>query len=627
MFLQIPPGFSKPESLSDEELLNLIQEKAFLYFVKEASAANGLIRDRAANFSGQTISSPASIAAVGFALTAYGVGVERGWMSHQTALIQATRTLEFFWKTAPHEKGFFYHFMRMDKGTRDGRSELSPIDTALFLAGALFIAEYLGDPALKDLAQKIYDRVDWTWMLNGGTTLALAWSPEQKFSRLRWDHYNESMIMYLLAIGSKSHPIPASSWLSIERPVGSYGKHRLIQMPPLFTHQYSHIWVDFRDKNDGIADYFQNSVQATLAHKAYCTDKAVKFKSYGPDSWGLTASDGPSGYKAYGAPPGWGISDGTVAPTACGSSIVFTPKESISCLRYFYEKLGKKIWGKYGFADSFNLDRNWVSPMVIGIDQGPLLLMIENYRTGLIWKVMSKQDWLKDAMNKVGFVPGTKPLAWPDPPVYNVLHTAHPIHIDSLLADWPNVSPITLDASYREAGQFSGIDDAHAEVRFLWDERNLYFSLKMSDDTVIMRRHGNTLWQDDLFELYVDPRNDGLLWGSFKDFQVGVRPIPGEKETLSWSWFQGGNDPQKDGFLNAKGYTFQKGYTLEGKILWKYFKIEPKANDEIRLGVAVNDLDMDRSQGKLQWFFRNEEQEGKYNLGKLKLLPPKGQKQ
>lgn len=619
--LSSPEVLKAAPALSDEELLHTIQEKAFLYFVKEANQANGLIRDRASNFAGKTISSPASIAAVGFGLTAYGVGVERGWMSRQAALIQAARTLEFFWETAPQEKGFFYHFLKMDKGTRDAGCELSPIDTALFLAGAFFISEYLDDPHLKELTQKIYDRVDWEWMLNGGTTLALAWSPEQKFSRLRWDHYNESMIMYFMAIASKTHPIPASSWLQIERPVGSYKNYRLLQMPPLFTHQYSHIWIDFRGKNDGIADYFQNSVQATLANKAYCMDKADKSKSYGPDSWGLTASDGPNGYKAYGAPPGWATADGTLAPTGCGSSIVFTPKESISCLRYFYEKLGKRLWGKYGFADAFNLDRNWISPMVIGIDQGALLLMIENYRSGLIWKIMAKQNWLKESMDRVGFVSGAKELEWPEPPVYKAVYASKSIIIDSLLADWPNVAPIILDSSYREAGQFSGADDAQAEIRFLWDDRALYFSLKMADNSVVMRRQGKTLWQDDLFEFYVDPQGDGLDWGSYKDFQIGIRPIPGEKETVSWSWFQGGEDPQQAGFLNAKGYTFQKGYTLEGKILWKYLKIEPEPNAEIRIGTALNDVDADRSQGKLQWFFRNEEKEGRFKLGKMILLP------
>jgi len=191
----------------------------------------------------------------------------------------------------------------METGERVNHSELSPIDTALFLVGALFVAEYFDDSQLKELANDLYERVDFQWMLNDGDFLALAWTPEDGFNRHRWDHYDESMILYLLAIGSPTYPISASIWESIARPVGSYGGYRVIQMPPLFTHQYSHIWIDFRNKNDGFADYFQNSVNATHANRTFAMDQSSKHSSYSPDSWGLTASDGPFGYRAYGAPP------------------------------------------------------------------------------------------------------------------------------------------------------------------------------------------------------------------------------------------------------------------------------------------------------------------------------------
>ncbi len=203
---------------------------------------------------------------------------------------------------------------------------------------------------------KIYDRIDWVWMLNGGETFALEWTPERGFSKLRWDHYNESMLLYLLALGSNTHPIPPSSWKAIHRPVGSYQGIRSIQQPPLFTHQYSHVWIDFRNKHDGMADYFQNSVNATRANRQFCIDQAAVYSTYGPNSWGLTASDGPGGYKAFGAPPGWAEHDGTIAPTGCAGSIVFTPEESIACLRHFYENV-ENLWGDYGFADAFNTKR------------------------------------------------------------------------------------------------------------------------------------------------------------------------------------------------------------------------------------------------------------------------------
>ena len=337
-FLLIPTLlFAAPEKISDDELLDLIQRQSLDFFLMESNPKNGLVRDRANNFSRSAGQSPASIASVGFALTAFAVGVERDWLDINTARERTYQTLQFFLNQAPHEHGFFYHFMNMTTGKNTRQSELSPIDTTLFLAGALFAAEYYEDTAIRDLAMKIYERVDWKWMLHNGETFAMAWSPSMGFSRHRWDAYCESMIMYLLAIASPTHPIPAASWKAINRPAGSYGDYRLIQMPPLFTHQYSHIWIDFRDKNDGFADYFKNSVNATLANRQFAIDQSKQFKTYGPDSWGITASDGPNGYKAYGAPPGWAEHDGTVAPTACGGSIVFTPKESMACLRHFYE--------------------------------------------------------------------------------------------------------------------------------------------------------------------------------------------------------------------------------------------------------------------------------------------------
>ncbi|MDD5218902.1 MAG: glucoamylase family protein, partial [Candidatus Omnitrophica bacterium] len=453
-------------TLTDEELLDEIQRRCFDYFVKESDPRTGLVRDRADNFRKGAIQAPASIAAVGFALSAYPVGVERGWIDYATAFERTRRTLRFFLEQAPEEHGFFYHFLKMDSGERANRSELSSIDTALFLAGALFAAEYFDHSEIRDLAMKIYERVDFPWMLHGGETLVMGWYPESGFDRMRWDHYNEAMILYLLAIGSPTHPIPAESWKKIARPVGSYHGYRLIQMPPLFTHQYSHIWIDFRDKNDGFADYFKNSVNATLANRAFCIDEAKNFATYGPDSWGLTASDGPFGYRAYGAPPGWAIHDGTVAPTASGGSIVFAPQECIACLRHFYEDLGDKLWGLYGFSDAFNLDRGWFAQEVIGIDQGAMLLMIENYRSGLIWKKMKKNPYLRKAMRKVGFKKGTKEIPWPEPPVYKARYASAGISVDGYLKDWGSQTPVILDRTFKEVGEIKDNGDLSAMVWF-----------------------------------------------------------------------------------------------------------------------------------------------------------------
>ncbi len=616
VFFPDPAAVSAVPSLSDEELLDKIQRQSLEFFTAERNLKTGLVRDRADNFkTGKP--GAASIASVGFALTAFGVGVSRNWLDREAAREMTRRTLDFFLRSAPQEHGFFYHFLDMETGKRAHRSELSPIDTALFLAGALFAAEFYGDPQIRELAEKIYERVDWPWFLHGGETLALSWSPEEGFNKQRWDHYNESMILYLLAVGSPAHPIPASSWRAQLRPVGSYGPFRLIQFPPLFGHQYSHIWMDFRDKNDGYADYFKNSLQATLANRKFCVDQASRFESYGPNSWGLTASDGPFGYRAYGAPPGWAQHDGTVAPTACGSSIVFTPKESLACLRYFYENLGGKLWGRYGFSDAFNLDRKWFDTEVIGIDQGALLLMIENYRTGLIWKTMSRNAALERAAKAVGFKPGTMAISWPEPPEYRAPYVFGGIQVDGLFKDWPNGPSIHLDRSSLELGNVKDDLDLSGDIRFAWDEKALYFAAAVKDESLVMKKTGKNIWLDDLIEIYIDAKGDGLYWYDKKDFQIGFRPHIEDGGAEVWSWFQGGEDLLQSGQSAARSFVDTKGYWLEGAILWSYLGISPQAVSEIRASVAIHDSDGDRSAAKLHWFFRNEQDFQRFALGKV----------
>ena len=604
----------------DEALLDLIEKKSFDYFLQEVNRSNGLVPDRAHNFKKGNTSSPASIAAVGFALTAYPVGVERGWIDRSTAFELTRRTLDFMLRQAPQEHGFLYHFLNMETGERSRGSELSPIDTALFLAGALFAAEYFDHAAIHELADQLYERVDFAWMLNNGKTLALAWSPEQGFLRWRWDHYNESMILYLLAIGSPTHPIPAESWKEIIRPVGSYKEHRVIQIPPLFTHQYSHIWIDFRNRHDGIADYFQNSVNASKANRAFCIDQAAQFRTYGPNAWGLTASDGPFGYKAYGAPPGWAEHDGTLAPTGCGASIVFTPEESIACLRHFYETYQDKLWGLYGFSDAFNVDKNWFDEEVIGIDQGALLLMIENYRTEMIWDIMGRNAALAGAMQKVGFQPGTIELPWPEAPSYNVPYvTPGGMQVDGYLRDWADADAIRFDSTMLETGQIKDERDFSGEIRFAWNENHLYFAAKVRDNDLVAKKFGQHLWKDDVLELFIDPENNGLYWQHERDFQLGFRPEEETGGVVAWSWFQEGFDPLERGFIEARSFVDEGGYILEGAIDWRYLNLEPTAGQTVRLSPALHDFDRDRSEAKLLWHFRNEEGFQRFMLGRLML--------
>lgn len=398
----------KSSEMTTDQFLDLVEYKAFLFFWDEASPKTGLIKDRAKNFQ-KDDGNIASTAAVGFGLSAICVAQKRGWISYNEAYERVLNTLLFFRDKIYNNHGFFYHFVDVDTGERMWNCELSSIDTTLFLAGALSAGEYFGGD-IKKIASEIYERVDWRWMMAGGSVLNMGWSPESGFLNAWWSMYCEDMVLYLLAIGSPTHPIPASTWNGFARPTGDYAGLTLIECAPLFTHQYSHIWVDFKGMHDAYADYFENSVYATLANRAYCANELSRqFKTYNENVWGLTAGDGPDGYKAYGGRPGWADqADGTVFPTAPGGSIVFTPEASIQSLKYMYDNYKDKIWGKYGFTDSFNLDRNWVASDVIGIDQGAIVLMVENYRSGLIWKYFMKNKSVKSAMKAVGFIPNKK---------------------------------------------------------------------------------------------------------------------------------------------------------------------------------------------------------------------------
>jgi len=407
------------DEMTDEEFLDMVQELAFDFFWKEANPTNGLIRDR------NTSWSPSSIASVGFGLTAIGIGIERGLITREQGRERVLTTLKTFWEKPQSRNaqgyigynGFFYHFIDMNTAQRVWDSELSSIDTALLLAGIIYAREYFtqendDEQMLRELADSIYYRVEWDWMTNWESTLTHGWYPPPGgFIQHRWIGYSEAMILYILAAGSPTHPLnnPQRSW---DGWTGGYEwqthyGYSFVIFPPLFGHQYSHAWIDFRDikdeymRNRGIT-YFENSRRATLANRAYCIENPDNFEGYGENVWGITASDYPGGYIARGAPPPLN-DDGTIAPTAAGGSMPFTPEESIAALRYMYEEFKDDLWGPYGFKDAFNLSANWFATDYIGIDQGAIILMIENYRTGHVWDVFMKNEYVQTGLQAVGF--------------------------------------------------------------------------------------------------------------------------------------------------------------------------------------------------------------------------------
>ena len=434
-------------------LVDDLEKRTFEWFWHSADPTTGLVPD---SYPGHAFS---SIAAVGFGLTAYGVGVERGYITRQQAVERTLATLRFF-KYAPQNDsedeasgyhGFYYHFLDMKTGTRAGRYvELSSVDTTLLLGGVLFAESYYDrdmpqEREIRRLADAIYRRVDWPWMQPRAPLISMGWTPGGHFIAADWKGYNEGMLVYILALGSPTHPVQADAWqawlATNHRSWGDFEGRTFLNFAPLFGHQYSETWVDFRGIRDAWSrqhdlDYFENSRRATLSQRNYAIANASHWTGYGANVWGLTASNGPGnvvvrgndgtrrfyGYTARGAGLDNITDDGTIAPTAAGGSIAFAPEVVIPALASMKRRYGRYIYNRYGFVDAFNLSFHdtatrlrtgrvvpgvgWVDSVQLGIDQGPIVLMIENWRSGFVWKVMKKNPYIRKGLQRAGFTGG-----------------------------------------------------------------------------------------------------------------------------------------------------------------------------------------------------------------------------
>lgn len=412
-----PAAPSAGRSLTTAALLDSLQRTGFLYFWEQANPVNGLIRDRSQNWS------PCSIAAQGFGISAICIGIDHGWVSREAGRDRIMLGMQTLWDGPQSDasfgtngyRGLFYHFLDINSGLRTWDSELSTIDTALLMAGILDARQYFdsadpGDVELRALADSLYLRVDWDFMRSGGGAIRMGWKPGTGFSGfVYWIGYNEAMILYLLALGSPTYPVPEFTWgywTTGYQWETHYG-HSYVIFPPLFGHQYSHCWVDFRNNWDeymqlrGIT-YFENSRRATLAQREYCIANPGGWADYGPETWGLTASDGPDGYSARGAPPAQN-DNGTITPTAPASSIVFAPEVVIPTLHNLYDTYGDMIWGRYGFKDAFNISRFWFGGDYIGIDQGPIVIMTENYLNERVWNRFMSNPYVQTGLVRAGF--------------------------------------------------------------------------------------------------------------------------------------------------------------------------------------------------------------------------------
>ena len=406
---------------NDADFLEYVQQTTFDYFWYEANPTNGLIRDRSQP------NSVVSVAGVGFGLTGIGIAIDHGWITRAQGRQRVLKTLRTF-RDGPQGtnatgmvgyKGWFYHMLGLNSATRDGTSELSSIDTGLLLAGVLDAKQYFDanqpdENEIRSAADTLFNRVDWQWMANGANSLTMGWKPESGFLPWRWIGYNEAMVLYIMGLGAATNPVPAvqwSSWTSGYTWRTNYGS-AYVEFPPLFGHQYSHCWIDFRHIADAYMNargisYFENSRRATLAQRAYCIANPGGFTGYGSNAWGITACDGPgygrfAGYNARGAPPAQN-DDGTLAPTAVGGSLAFAPEVCLPTLRNLYDQFRTNIWTGYGFCDAFNRTANWWDVDVLSIDQGAILLMIENYRTQKVWRRFMRIPEIQRGLQAAGF--------------------------------------------------------------------------------------------------------------------------------------------------------------------------------------------------------------------------------
>jgi hypothetical protein len=448
----IGSGLRKTSPIVEPFLIDL-QERTFRFFWDTANPKNGLVPDR------YPTPSFSSVAAVGFALTSYPVGVERSYVTRAAARQRVLATLRFFRNAAQSPrvrgatgyKGFFYHFLDMKTGQRFGDSELSTVDTAILLAGALFCQSYFDGPEAEEveiraLVDDIYRRVDWQWAQPHPPAISHGWTPKDGFLEYDWRGYNEAMLVYLLALGSPTFAVAPEAWgewtSTYDKSWGTAFGQEYLRFPPLFGHQYPQVWIDFRDLQDAYMrrrglDYFENSRRAIYAQQAYAIANPRRCKEYGATVWGITASDGPADmeleeggvsrlFRTYSArgigAAGTGTHDDcTLAPTAAVASIPFAPELAIPAVLEMNRRFGEHIYAKYGFFDAFNLSFNfdgpllhgryisgfgWVDGDYLGIDQGAILAMLENYRSAMIWRVMHKNPYVRRGLQRAGFSGG-----------------------------------------------------------------------------------------------------------------------------------------------------------------------------------------------------------------------------
>jgi hypothetical protein len=459
-------------------------------------------------------------------------------------------------------------------------------------------------------------------MLDGGATLRLGWKPEQGFDKYRWDAYAEHIVMYLLGLGAPERALPASCWDAWRRaPVGHYAGMTYLQLAPLFVHQYSHAFVDFRDRHDGYVDYWRNSELATRAQRQLCMDLRNKFPHYGPECWGITSSDSPTGYRAWGGPPPTPDVDGVVVPCAAGGSLPFAPSECLAVLRQLVTKYGERVWKPYGFVDAFNPQTGWYSADVLGIDVGITLIMAENQRTGLIWRHFMSAPEIQRGLKLARFRPIAPQVAaaWPSTtailpggrvesaPTHDQPRRARALHLPRLESDW---EWHTLNAATACERAADVEENFSARFALAWDEEALQFRCEVFDPTLANERPPEHMAEQDSVELFVTPDSKGLIAGATNTVHVGFTPTGKD-----WGWLGGRRA------TNVAVQATPTGYRVAAAIPWRLLGVTPKPGVTLSLTPVVNNVvHKNEPIGKLWW--RWHEHAGRMELGALVLEGP-----
>jgi len=598
-----------------------LQRAAVRYFEEQRHPASGLIANTTER------NAPASPAASGVGLSTIPIAVTRGWLSRDQGYRQAADILRGL-ERAEHEKGFFYHFLEPATGQRTWRSEVSPIDSAIAFAGAMVAAEFFPNTEVAERANQLIARAEWPWMLDGEDTLKWGWKPETGFEGGSMD-FSESTLAYLLAIASPTHPIPESTWSAMRRPVSRYRDLPSMvytQDGSLFAYLLPLAWFDLRERHDAYLDYWTNAETAIRANIQFCRDQRDQFQTYREDLWGVSAALGPDGYKAYGASPGVVVHDGTVAPYVVAAAVPWRPQASLETLHRM-EQLAPSLWTRYGYGNGFNVDRQFICPHTIALDQGLVAILIENHRTGLVWDLFMRHPIAQQALARAGFLPGAlaEPLTQeilPGNPgaSLSLPKLTHAVTVDGDLSEWIQHEAVELTPRERrsvESGFFRDAGDASALIYLGWDDQAFYVAGIITDDELVTRQTGNAIYQDDCLELYFDLDGDGFRFDrNPHDVQIGFAPSDSAEAPLEvWAW----------GAVQARPADVQAAMGRQGGQVTIEAAIphtrlaELRGGQPVRFSVAYHDRDTDGKTAKLHWSVDTATKPGTILFGHLTL--------